>query len=54
MTFEVWAIRGDGVKVLVRTSVERVDLRAFKELLIMRSTEFDEKSRLFQYSVKSK
>jgi hypothetical protein len=54
MNYEVWATRIDGLKVLVALSICRIDLRSYKQLLLMRSIEFDETTRLYQYQVRSK
>ena len=45
----VYATRLDGRRVVVSESVTRVDLRRYKNLLVMRSIEFDETTRLYQF-----
>lgn len=52
LTFEVYAMRGDGRKVLVSVASSRVDLLALKARLVMNSIEFGEEVRLVQYRSK--
>lgn len=49
--YRVWATRMNGIKVVVSESATKINLRAYKELLVMRSEEFDETSRLVQFPI---
>ena len=49
--YTVYATRINGQKVIVSESRAKVDLRAFKELLVMRSEEFDDTTRLTQFKL---
>lgn len=51
LVYVVHATTINGRKTVVAESVEKVNLRHLKELLVMRSQDFDETTRLVQYRV---
>ena len=47
--YVVYATTTDGHKVVVAEALEKLDLLHLKDLLVMRSEQFDDNSRLTQY-----